>query len=60
MTREDREADIADYVAYLDTVAAELARGRPLTVLGFARRFDAPALGRLGRDSRAARGRVGG
>ncbi|MBK6489742.1 MAG: esterase [Gemmatimonadetes bacterium] len=35
MTREDREADIADYVAYLDTVAAELARGRPLTVLGF-------------------------
>lgn len=35
MTREDREADIADYVEYLDAVAAQLVRGRPLTVLGF-------------------------
>ena len=35
MTREDREAEIGDYVAYLDAVAAHFARGRPLTVLGF-------------------------
>lgn len=35
MTREDRQAEIADYVAYLDTVALQLGRGRPLTVLGF-------------------------
>ncbi|MFP5354756.1 MAG: alpha/beta hydrolase [Gemmatimonadota bacterium] len=35
MTREDREAEIADYVAYLDAVADRFARGRALTVLGF-------------------------
>lgn len=35
MTREDRDAEIADYVAYLDAVAAHFARGRALTVLGF-------------------------
>jgi dienelactone hydrolase len=35
MTREDRDAEIADYVAYLDNVATQFARGRPLTVLGF-------------------------
>lgn len=28
MTREDRDADIGDYVEYLDTLAAELMRGR--------------------------------
>ncbi|HEU5170976.1 MAG TPA: hypothetical protein VFU46_10580 [Gemmatimonadales bacterium] len=40
MTRDDREAEIADYVAYLDRVRAEVERkcgGAPLTirVLGF-------------------------
>lgn len=35
MTREDREVEIADYVAYLDAVATEFGRARPLTVLGF-------------------------
>lgn len=35
MTREDRDAEIADYVAYLDDVAATFGAGRPLTVLGF-------------------------
>lgn len=35
MTREDREAEIADYVAYLDAVAARFAEGRALTALGF-------------------------
>ncbi|MCC6773569.1 MAG: esterase [Gemmatimonadaceae bacterium] len=35
MTREDRDADIADYVEYLDAVAARMSHGRPLTVLGF-------------------------
>lgn len=36
MTREDREAEIADYVDYLDAVAARVAGdGRRLTVLGF-------------------------
>jgi predicted esterase len=35
MTREDRDAEIADYVSYLDAVAEHFARGRPLTVLGF-------------------------
>lgn len=35
MTREDREAEIADYVAYLDRVAAHFARGRPVTAVGF-------------------------
>ncbi len=35
MTREDRDAEIADYIAYLDAVAAQFGRGRPLTVLGF-------------------------
>lgn len=35
MTREDRDAEIADYVTYLDAVAETFGRGRPLTVLGF-------------------------
>ncbi|HEX4935808.1 MAG TPA: hypothetical protein VFV33_21660 [Gemmatimonadaceae bacterium] len=35
MTREDREAEIADYITYLDTVVAQLAAGRPITALGF-------------------------
>lgn len=36
MTREDREAEIADYVGYLDAVAAEVTgAGGRLTVLGF-------------------------
>lgn len=35
MTREDRDAEIADYVWYLDNVAAHFRAGRPLTVLGF-------------------------
>ena len=36
MTREDREAEIADYVAYLDAVAERVAPdGRRLTALGF-------------------------
>lgn len=35
MTREDRDAEIADYVTYLDGVAETFGRGRPLTVLGF-------------------------
>ncbi len=35
MTREDREAEIDDYIAYLDAVAGQMGRGRPLTVLGF-------------------------
>jgi predicted esterase len=36
MTREDREAEIRDYVAYLDRLAAEVVRGAPrTTVLGF-------------------------
>ncbi len=36
MTREDREAEIADYVGYLDVVRAAAMRDDvPLTVLGF-------------------------
>jgi predicted esterase len=36
MTREDRDAEIADYVAYLDQVCADLApRAERVTVLGF-------------------------
>lgn len=36
MTREDREAEIADYVEYLDAVrSASLGDDLPLTVLGF-------------------------
>ena len=35
MTREDREAEIGDYVAYLDAVVTQLAEGRPVTALGF-------------------------
>ena len=39
MTREDREAEIADYVAYLDAlyeeIMAKLGRSVPVTVLGF-------------------------
>ncbi|MCC6931512.1 MAG: hypothetical protein IT359_21160 [Gemmatimonadaceae bacterium] len=35
MTREDRDNEIADYVAYLDTVVAQLAGTRPVTALGF-------------------------
>jgi predicted esterase len=36
MTREDREAEIGDYVAYLDALAAAVvAEGRRVTVLGF-------------------------
>lgn len=35
MTREDREAEIADYVTYLDAVVDQLAEGRPVTALGF-------------------------
>jgi predicted esterase len=37
MTREDREKDIQDYVAYLDTVAAHVsgAQAKRLRVLGF-------------------------
>jgi predicted esterase len=38
MTREDRENEIADYVAYLDDVAAKVGRVAPnaaITVLGF-------------------------
>lgn len=38
MTREDREADIADYVEYLDLVAAEVAGQAPvarISALGF-------------------------
>jgi len=36
MTREDREAEIRDYVAYLDEVAAAVVRDEQrLTVLGF-------------------------
>lgn len=36
MTREDREAEIADYVGYLDAVAREVgADGRKLTAVGF-------------------------
>ncbi len=35
MTREDRDAEIADYVAYLDTVVSQLAGNRPVTALGF-------------------------
>lgn len=36
MTREDREMEIRDYVAYLDRLAATLLRGEPrVTVLGF-------------------------
>jgi predicted esterase len=36
MTREDREAEIRDYVAYLDRLADVVARGAPrVTVLGF-------------------------
>jgi len=35
MTREDRESEIADYVAYLDRVAERFAGGRPVTALGF-------------------------
>jgi predicted esterase len=37
MTREDREADIDDYVEYLDTLAAHLSAGTPrrITALGF-------------------------
>jgi predicted esterase len=36
MTREDREAEIADYVAYLDRVRAQIVpQAQRLTVLGF-------------------------
>jgi predicted esterase len=35
MTREDREQEIADYLAYLDQVRARLVPPVPLTVLGF-------------------------
>jgi len=35
MTREDRESEIEDYIAYLDAVADRWGGGRPLTVLGF-------------------------
>lgn len=35
MTKEDREADIRDYLAYLDQVRAELVPQVPLTVFGF-------------------------
>lgn len=35
MTREDRDAEIDDYIAYLDAVASQWGAGRPLTVLGF-------------------------
>lgn len=36
MTREDREAEIADYVAYLDRVRSQVVpQARHLTVLGF-------------------------
>ena len=35
MTREDRETDIADYVAYLNTLFAEVCVGKEVHVLGF-------------------------
>lgn len=35
MTREDREQEIADYLAYLQQVRAQLVPPVPLTVLGF-------------------------
>jgi len=35
MTREDRASEIADYLAYLDQVRADLIPPVPLTVLGF-------------------------
>ena len=35
MTREDRQQEIADYLAYLDQVRAHLVPPVPLTVLGF-------------------------
>lgn len=35
MTREDREAEIEDYIAYLDAVADRWGGGRPITMLGF-------------------------
>ena len=35
MTKEDREREIADYLAYLEQVRAELVPPVPLTVLGF-------------------------
>ncbi|MEO6444905.1 MAG: alpha/beta fold hydrolase, partial [Gemmatimonadaceae bacterium] len=35
MTREDRDAEIADYVGYLDEVARQLVPGRAVTALGF-------------------------
>ncbi|HSM37639.1 MAG TPA: hypothetical protein VK837_14655 [Longimicrobiales bacterium] len=37
MTREDREAEIGDYVAYLDALAARVApaQGAPVTAFGF-------------------------
>jgi predicted esterase len=35
MTREDREQEIADYLAYLEQVRATLVPPVPLTVLGF-------------------------
>ena len=36
MTREDRDAEIRDYVAYLDRLAAAILRGAPrVTVVGF-------------------------
>lgn len=46
MTREDREADIDDYVGYLDGVLADAARGhadRPALVLGFSQGAHAAA-----------------
>ncbi|MBK6454961.1 MAG: hypothetical protein IPF87_02575 [Gemmatimonadetes bacterium] len=35
MTREDRDAEIADYIGYLDRVVEQLADGRPIIALGF-------------------------
>lgn len=35
MTKEDREAEIRDYLAYLEQVRTELAPPVPLTILGF-------------------------
>jgi len=35
MTREDRESEIADYLAYLDRMRADVVPPVPLTVLGF-------------------------
>lgn len=56
MTREDREAEIRDYLGYLDQVRAALIPPVPLTVLGFSQGVTtavrwvvnaAPAPGRL-------------